>query len=315
MSLTAVQAEADKVKGLQAELEESKVSSASDKATAMENLKTALQVKHQNEMDALKSSHESAMSALKDNHEKYISDLTSEKEVEIKRLSDLSIHEELRKIRANYAQDTTEQLEAAERRHIQALLEATSDAAAHQRAIMTEEIRSLETTHTAQLANQFATHEQEMAKLKAELTTEKVKAVEEAIAKTKSEYTAQTEAITKKASGDMKSLSDAHSAKTASLESEIAATKAEKLAAEEKARKALEYEERLDLQEKELSEAKSELEEARKKLQGLKAGDRGKYDFRTSNVLIIGWLMRIFRRMWIDYLLYSQLDGRISLLY
>ena len=281
--MTAAQTEADKVKGLQDELEELRVSSASDKTTAIENLTAELQEKHQKEMDTLKSTHVSELSELKASYDKYISDLTSEKEAEIQRLSDLNIHEELRNIKADYARSTQEQLDEAERRHTQTLVEATSDAAAHTRAIMADEIRSLETTHTAQISSLRSTHQQEMASLKAELITEKVKAVEAAIAETRSEYTAQTEAITKKVSGDMKSLSDAHSAKTASLESEIAETKAAKIAAEEKARKALEYEERLKLQDQELSEAKSELEEARKKLQGLKATDRAKYDFRTSD--------------------------------
>ena len=274
--MTAAQTEADKVAGLQTSLEELKVSSASDKTTAIETLTTELQEKHQKEIDTLKSSHKSELSGLKATHDKRISDLTSEKEAEIKRLSDLSIHEELRKIKADFQRSTNEQLDEAERRHTQALVEATSDAAAHTRAIMTDEIRSMETTHTAQISSLRSIHAQEMAKLKAGLSADKVKAVEEAIAKTKSEYTAQTEAITKKVSGDMKSLSDAHSAKTASLESEIAETKAARLAAEEKARKALEYEERFKLQDKELSEAKSELVEAKKKLQSLKSIDRAK---------------------------------------
>lgn len=281
--MTAAQAEADKVKGLQDELEELKVSSASDKTTAIENLTAELQEKHQKEMDALKSTHASELSELKESYNTHIFDLTSQKDAEIKRLSEFDIHEELRHIKADYARSTQEQLDEAERRHTQTLVEATSDAAAHTRAIMTDEIRSLETTHTAQLSSLRSAHQEEMASLKAELIAEKVHAVEAAIANTKSEYTAQTEAITKKVSGDMKSLSDAHSAKTASLESEIAETKAAKLAAEEKARKVQEYEERLKLQDKELEGAKSELEEARKKLQGLKATDRAKYDFRNSD--------------------------------
>lgn len=266
-SLIAAQTEADKVKGLQNNLEELKVSSASAKTTAIEKLTAELKQKHQKEMDALKATHESELSSLKQSHEKYISDLTSEKEAEIKKLSDLSIHEELRNIKADYARSIEEQLAEADRRHTQDLVEATSDTAAHTRAIMTDEIRSLETTHTAQISSLHSTHQQEMANLKAELMAEKVKAVEEAVAKTKSEYTAQTEANTKKVSSDMKSLSDAHSAKTAKLESEIAEMKAAKLAAEEKARKN---------PEEELSEAKSGLEEAKKKLQGLKATDRAK---------------------------------------
>jgi hypothetical protein len=246
------EAKAAKVTTLQTELDELKVSGASDLKNALDNLKTELEAKHQEVMDNLMQTYESEMSALRESHDTQLSELTA-------RLEGLSIHDELRMIKLDFERDLEKRIKDAEN-------EAAAAAAIHTRAIMGDEIRSLQTSHTVTLSNMHAEHQKELAKLREESEAEKKKAVEQAIAEIKNE----THEIKERASGDMKTLSDAHSAKTASLESEIAETKAAKQAAEEKAQKAVEYEQQLEEQSKELTDAKLELDEARRKIQALK---------------------------------------------
>ena len=254
-----MKAEAAKVTILQTELDNLKVSGAADIKNALDNLKTDLETKHQEEMDNLMRTYESEMSALKESHGTQLSELTATHEAERARLEDLSIFDELRMIKSDFDKDL-------EKRINDAANEAAAAAATHTRAIMGDEIRSLQTSHTATISGMHAQYQEELAKLREELEAEKNKAVEQAVAEIKNE----THEVKERASGDMKTLSDAHSAKTASLEIEIAETKAAQQAAEEKASKAVEYEQQLEQQSKELTDAKSELEEAKKKLQSLK---------------------------------------------
>jgi hypothetical protein len=264
--LAEVKGKSAKVTTLQTELDELKGSSASDMKNALDNLKTDLEAKHQEEMDNLIQTYESEISVLRKSHETQLSELKAALEAERAKLEDLSIYDELRMIKSEFEKSKREHERDLDKRIYDAANEAAAAAEAHTRAIMGDEIRSLQTSHTATLSTMHVQHQEELARLREESEAEKNKAVEQAIAEIKNE----THEIKERASGDMKTLSDAHSAKTASLESEIAETKAAKQAAEEKAQKVVEYEHQLEEQSKELTDAKLELEEARKKIKSLK---------------------------------------------
>jgi hypothetical protein len=199
-------------------------------------------------------------------HQKHISELAAAHEAQRVKLLDLSIHEELRKIKAEFAKSEAESVRRA-------ITEATQ----HTRAIMSDEIRSLQASHTATLAHERSLHQQEIAKLRSEWNAEHTRSIEEAHAKSKANSLAETEAaiakqrveMLKKGSIEMKALGDAHSAKTASLENEIAELKATLHADEGKARRASDLERQLESQSKELTHIKSELATTKTKLKEL----------------------------------------------
>jgi hypothetical protein len=269
-SLATAQAEAAKVKPLQAQLEELQVSSAADKQTAIDNLTKELLANHQKDLDSIKSTHESEQRTIRKSHEKAISDLKSTQAEELAALEDLSIHAELRKIKAGFEKEKADAVNTA-------VLDSTRET----RAIAAEEIRSLQSAHTAEKAKLEKEHHVHLEHIKSELSKSQHRAVHDAVEKEKHGHQKEMEAIAKqrdeiqkKASGEMKTLSDAHSSKTTSLQHEIATAKAAEKAAEEKSNRAMELEQQLHVQSKELSEVKAELDTTKHKLADLET----KYD-------------------------------------
>jgi len=142
---------------------------------------------------------------------------------------DAKLVEELKKIKQDMEQDKEEALGAA------------TD---HAKTMLTEELENLKNTHATELAA----------------------ALDDALTKLKNEHAEETTQLTAKhgeelakASGDMKVLSDAHSAKTSALETAIAEAKAYQQAAEEKARRIPDLETTIEFKSKELEEARTAL--------------------------------------------------------
>ena len=265
VSLKAAQVETAKVKPLQTQLEELQASSAADKQTAIDNLTKELLAKHQQDLDSIKSAHEQRV--LRTSHEKAISDLKATQAEELAAFEDLSIHAELRKIKAGFEKEKAEAVNAA-------VIHATHET----RAFMAKEIRDQESAHTAEKAKLEKEHHIHLERVKSELSKSQRRAVHEALEKQEHGHqeaiAKQRDEIQKKTSGEMKTLSDAHSSKTTSLQHEIATAKAAEKAAEEKAKRAMELEQQLHVQSKELSDAKAELESTKHKLADLET----KYD-------------------------------------
>ena len=268
--MATAQVEAAKVKPLQTQLDELQISSAADKQTAIDNLTKELVAKHQQDIDSIKSTHETEQRTIRTSHEKAISDLKSTQAEELAALEDLSIHAELRKIKAGFEKEKAEAVKVA-----------VTDATHETRAIMVEEIRSLQSAHTAEKAKLEKEHHIHLEHIKSELSKSQHRVVHEALEKQKhghqkeiDEIAKQRDEIQKKASGEMKTLSDAHSSKTASLQHEIVTAKAAEKAAEEKAKRAMELEQQFQVQSKELSDVKAELDSAKHKLADLET----KYD-------------------------------------
>jgi hypothetical protein len=257
-SLEAAQVEADKVQTLQKQVEELQVSSVADKQAAIDKL-NELHAKHQQDLGSMRSTHESKQHGLRTSHKKAISDPKSTHAEEIAALEDLSIHAELRKIKTDYEKAKAEAANAAG-------IYATRET----RAILAEEIRSLQSAHTAEKAKLEKEHHIHLEQIKSELSKSHRRAVHEALEKQKHGHQKEIEAIAKhrddiqkKGSGEMKTLSDAHMAKTGSLHHEI--VKAAEKAAEEKAKRAMELEQQFLVQSKELSDAKAELESTKQR--------------------------------------------------
>ena len=270
-SLKAVQIEADKVPTLQAELAELQKSSVEDKQIAIDNVTSELNSKHERDLASIKSTREAEQRSLQESHEKATSELKSRHAEEFAALEDVSIQGELRRIKADFENAKTEAAKLA-------ATQATNDT----RAIMADEIRSLQSAHTAERAKLQTDHQKQLDQIKVASEKTQKKALDDATAQLKFEHQKEMEAaiekqreeIQNKASGEMKTLSDAHSEKTASLESRITAAQEAERAAEEKAGRATELEHQLHVQNKELSDAKAELESAKQKLADLET----KYD-------------------------------------
>ena len=221
---------------------------------------TELQEKHHREMTDLRASHEAQIAELTSAHEKKTSDLKIAHKAEIATIMESGVQTELRKIKEEFEHDKQ-----------QAVTDATNKTAQQVRGIMSDEIRSLQAQHTAALGNLEQKHQHEIHELRAHLESDKHKAIEHALAR-------QREEMKKKTNGELKTLSDAHSAKTASLENELAEAKNAQHVAEEKARKAAEYEHKLESASKEAAALKAELDVTKAKLKNVETG-HAEYDF------------------------------------
>lgn len=219
-----------------------------------------LQENHHREVTDLRSSHEAQKAELASTHEREISDLKTAHKAEIAEIMESGVQTELRRIKEEFDLDKQ-----------QAVTDASNKAAQQVRGIMSDEIRSLQAQHTATLANQEQKHQHEIHELRAHLESDKDKAVEHALARHREE-------MKKKTNGELKTLSDAHSAKTASLENELAEAKSAQHVAEEKARKAADYEHKLESASKEVEALKAELDITKTKLKNAEAG-HAEYDF------------------------------------
>jgi hypothetical protein len=263
-----IAAEADKVKGLKSQLDGLAVSFAAEKEAALKSQEVEHETNKDQALEALKATHVAETADLISSHKKEIGDLKAAHAVEVEKLSNVSIHQELRRMR--------EQGQGEQQREI-------ASARAHERA-MTEarlqaEFDRVNAAHAAELGDLRAEQADAIAKMKESWDKEKAKVVEEALGRLREEHAAETAAMLtrqradmeKKANGEMKALSDAHSAKTASLENQIAEALALEQTAKEKARKTVELESSLDSQSKELATTKADLEAAKKKLADLEA--------------------------------------------
>jgi hypothetical protein len=189
---------------------------------------------------------------LKATHETEVFTLNSAHSKEIQKLKARTFNDEIRQIR--------EEFKDAQAVEIQ---QAANKAAAHTRAMMfkLEEIRSLEASNTHQKSQLQANYQQELAKLASFWEAERKKAVQEAVGKAKSEHAAETAAfvtrqredLMKRADGELRTLSDAHSSKTASLEIQV------------------------ETKSKELDTVRVELEQTKKKLKNM-AEELAKYN-------------------------------------
>lgn len=272
-SINTLQVEADKVKDLQKQLEELPSTHDLDKKSALSTLEQQLEQKRKDETAALMTDHETQLADLKATHETEVFTLKSAHSKEIQKLEARSLPDEIRRIRRDF-QDA----QAAE------VQQAANEAAAHARSMMLDEIRSQEASHTQQINHLRNNHQQELARLRSTLEAEMARAIQEANARFKAEHAAETAAIVtrhreelmKKADGELRTLSDAHSSKTASLESQVVEAMAAKQAAEEKARKAGEFEQQVETKSKELDILKTELDQTKAKLRNL-AAELAKY--------------------------------------
>ena len=263
-----VAAEANKAVELKSQLDALAASLATEKELALKTQEGEHETKLQQALEALKATHVTETQDLISSHEKEIADLKATHAVEEDSLSNLNIHQELRRMREQ-GQDEQQKEIAAARAHERAMTEARLQA----------EFDRTNAAHAAELSDLKAEQADAIAKLKESWSKEKAKVVENALGKLREEHAAETAAIVtrqradmeKKANGEMKTLSDAHSAKTASLENQIAEALAVKQAAEEKARRAVELESSLESQSKELESTKAELEATKKKLADLEA--------------------------------------------
>jgi hypothetical protein len=267
-SISLLKVEADKVKGVETQLEELAASHALDKKTTIETLEAQLEQKRREEMVVLMADHETEIANMKATHENELFTINSAHSKEIEKLEARGLPDRIREIRKTF-QDA----QAIE------IQQAANEAAAHTRAIMGEEIRSLEGSHTQQISLLRSNHQQEFARFRSGWEAEKAKAIQEATARVKSEHAAETAAyvtrqrdeLTKKADGELRTLSDAHGSKTASLESQVLEATAARQAAEEKARKAAEFELQAETKSKELTVTKAELEQTKAKLKNMAA--------------------------------------------
>lgn len=259
-----IAAEAHKVVELKSQLDALAASLATEKEIALKSQQDEHETKLQQALEALKATHVTETNDLISSHEKEIDDLKATHAVEVHNLSNLNIHQELRHMR-EVGKDEQQKEIAAARAHERARTEARLQA----------EFDRMIAAHTAEKAEQADA----IAKLKESWVKEKAKVVEDALGTLREEHAAETAAILtrqraemeKKANGEMKTLSDAHSAKTAFLENQMAETLAMKQADEEKVREAVELKSSLDSQSKELESTKAELEATKKKLADLKA--------------------------------------------
>jgi len=273
-------AEADKVPVLQAQFEALHQSSKADHKKAIDELTADLELKHRKELDTIHNRHDEELTGLRAAHETHLSEVNDLHREEIGNLSDGSIlREEIRSMKAGFEAEKQEAVNA-------------------ERASMVEEIRSIQAQHTRMNAELQAQHRREMAALREELATERANAINAAISNIRPEYEAERTKLVnslqetqKKADGEMKTLSDAHSAKTTLLENQVNEARAAQKAAEEKAKKAANLQEELASKSKDLDQAKLELETVKRRLQELEI-ERIKYfnpsRFHTNGV---GWLV------------------------
>jgi len=261
------------ISDLERSIEELKVSHEKDKKAALGALTAELDERYQREIIGLRGDHNTNLSALRLEHETEVSRLRDAHQAEVAKLSVINLPDELRLIK--------KQMAAASENDLKRAIE---QAKAEQRAMMIDEIRSLQASHTATLNHERNLHQEEVAKLRAGIESEKQKVIQDAIERFKAEHAAETamlvtrqrEELVRKSGTEMRTLSDAHSAKTASLENEIAQARAAQQVAEAKAKKALEFEHIAQTNAKELAEAQKEVEELKKKVKELEVG-AGKY--------------------------------------
>ena len=261
--------EANKVPGLQAQLAALHVSSQAELEKAIDDLKAELESKHKAELDTVHERHAEELTGLRTAHETHVSEIKDLHEEKLKGLSDISVfQEELRSMK--------EQFEADKRDAVEKAINET-------RAGMVEELRSFQIQHTRMIADLHGRHQRELATLKEDLENEKTRAVDSVTAQLTAEHntermnllTAQRE-TQQKANGDMKTLSDAHSAKIELLENQVIEAQAALSEAEEKAKKATIYQQELETRSKELDQARFELETVKRRAQELEI-ERTKY--------------------------------------
>jgi hypothetical protein len=277
-----LQAEANKVKDLQKQLEELPASHELDKTTSLNTLEAQLEQKRKEETVTLLADHEAQVADLRAKHETEVFTLNSTHSKEIQKLEARTLPDEIRRIRKDFHDH-----QAAE------IQQAANEAAAHARSLMLDEIRSLEASHTHQISHLRNNHQQELANLRSFLEAEREKAAHEAVVRAKSEHAAETaafmtrqrEELTKKADGELRTLSDAHSSKTASLESQVVEANAAKQTAEEKARRAAELEHQVETKSNELDTVKVELEQTKRKLKNM-ADELAKYNLLGPLLII-----------------------------
>jgi hypothetical protein len=265
-SLKAAEAEAAKVKPLQDELVALQKSSAEEKHDAIKTTTHDLQTKHDQDLHHMKTTHEAKLHEIHIKHEKDLTDIKAHHEKEKAKLKDPNIHAEFRQMKTDFDK---EKVEIAKKAREEGVRQARGE--------MAREIHSLQTSHTAEKAKLQTEHHKHLEKFKSESATAHQKALEKQQAEHKKEtdaVIAKRDEIQKKANGEMKTLSDAHTTKTAALEASIAEATAAAKAADERARKAGDLEHRVEEQGKELSATKAELETAKQKLAELES----KYD-------------------------------------
>jgi hypothetical protein len=103
--LKSAETEVIKVKDLEGQLEKLKSSSASDKQSALDNLKSELQNEHQEEAKTWRSTHESELLKLRSDHDTEMSKLKSTYDEQVAVLSRFQLREELRRIKAGFEED------------------------------------------------------------------------------------------------------------------------------------------------------------------------------------------------------------------
>src|SRR5271156_6400207 len=210
---------ANNVPVLQAQLEALHASSKADHKKAIDDLTAELELKHRKELDTVHGRYNEEFSGLRTAHEAHLSEVNALHSEEIGKLSDGSVlKEEIRSMKEGFE---------AEKR------EAVNEAFNDGRASMAAEIRSFQEQHTRMKADLQAMHQREIAALREEFVAEKVNAVNTAISKIRPDYEAERtnllnalQETQKKADGEMKTLSDAHSAKTTLLENQVAEARA-----------------------------------------------------------------------------------------
>ena len=255
--MRTIQAEADKVHSLQEEIENVRVSAAAEKQKALDDLKAELEEMYKKKVDELVTTNENALLNLSREHEMRLSELNAKHKAEEERLSNLPVHQELRDIKAKFQRMGEEER-------------------AKERALFNEELSSIQVLHTTEIAKLKSVHEEELARRQSEFAAEKKKAIDECEAKMQMEcdaiVTRQREELQKKSNSEMKTLSDAHSSKTTSLESLLAEAKAAQTAAEEELRKTKEFKEKYDEASKRLIQTQAELEVMKKKVEVMENG-------------------------------------------
>lgn len=103
--MKSAETEVIKVKDLGEQLEKFKRSSALDKHNALDDLKSELQNKYQEEAKTLRSIHEAELLKVRSDHDAEMSKLKSTHDEEVTVLSRFQLREELRRIKAGFEED------------------------------------------------------------------------------------------------------------------------------------------------------------------------------------------------------------------
>jgi hypothetical protein len=246
--LEETKSEAQKVEGLEQQLSELRDSSALELKSALETLTSELNEKYNTDMETAKVTYETELYTLTSRNQNEISDINAAHEREVNELKGTNLYQQLREMKMGFEADKLQADERAEREFTERVELAVAEYE-REKKIMLESFE----------------------KEKEFLENEKIKAVEEAVANTtrtcKAEADELLEKDRKKGEGKLTTLAEAHSQKTAALETEIADAIAAREAAEVKAKKASELQFQLELRSKELEQVMAELESAKKRLE------------------------------------------------